>query len=270
MKIRIFNSFLLLALSLIYSASVSAQTIKSYNLGEVLTYEAKFSKMVLRGIPAADLSFTVANAPDGQNYLIKSEAKSKGTLIKLVNKDFFQQYESIVDAKSLDVLKTDKRDVQDNRVRDSRAEFDYKNKQVTYVETDPKDAMRPPRTVASQIETGTQDLITGIYTLRRLPLEVGKTFELTISDSGLVYKIPVRVTAREQQKSVLGRIWCFRVEPEIFGANRLIEQKGSLILWITDDARRIPVRTQINADIGRVEVKLKTVSYAPKTASATK
>jgi hypothetical protein len=38
-----------------------------------------------------------------------------------------------------------------------------------------------------------------------------------------------------------------------------------MIIWITDDTRRIPVRGQINADIGRVEVKLKTVSYKAKT-----
>jgi hypothetical protein len=58
-------------------------------------------------------------------------------------------------------------------------------------------------------------LITGIYTLRRLPLAVGKTFELKVSDSGLIYKIPVRVTAREEQKTILGKVWCFRVEPQV-------------------------------------------------------
>ncbi|MCU1289858.1 MAG: hypothetical protein JWN60_2087, partial [Acidobacteria bacterium] len=47
-------------------------------------------------------------------------------------------------------------------------------------------------------------------------------FEVSISDSGLVYKIPVRVTARELQKTIYGKIWCFRVEPEVFGTNRLI------------------------------------------------
>jgi len=57
----------------------------------------------------------------------------------------------------------------------------------------------------------------------------------------------------------LGKVWCFRIEPEVFGENRLIEQKGSMILWITDDSRRLPVRSQINANIGRIEVKLKKI-----------
>jgi hypothetical protein len=31
-----------------------------------------------------------------------------------------------------------------------------------------------------------------------------------------------------------------------------------MFIWITDDARRIPVRSQVNSPIGRVEIKLKS------------
>ena len=270
MKKKFFRSFLLFVVLAVCQQIATAQTvinntnIKAYTVGETLTYEAKFSKAIFRGIAVADLSFTVERAPDGENYLVKSEAKSKGTIAKLLQFTFLQQIQSTVDNMTESVLKSVKHDVQNERVRDSEAIFDYEKKQVTYIEIDPIDATRPPRKVASQIETGTQDFITGLYSLRSKPLAVGKTFELIISDTGLVYKIPVRVTARVQQSSSLGKVWCFRLEPEIFGANRLIDQKGSMIIWITDDTRRIPVRAQINANIGRVEVKLKSVSYKPQ------
>ena len=266
MTIKKFICLFLIVFSIACS-SIFAQTtpkVEIYKAGESLSYEGKFSKAILRGLDVVDLSFTVERASDGENYLVKSAAKSKGTLAKIFRFTFLQEIQSTVDKMSENILKSVKHDVQNERVRDSEAVFDYRNKQVTYVEIDPKDTMRPPRKVASQIETGTQDFISGLYSLRSMPLAVGKTFELLISDTGLVYKIPVRVTARIQQKSVLGKIWCFRLEPEIFGANRLIDQKGSMIIWITDDTRRIPVRAQINANIGRVEVKLKSVSYKPQ------
>lgn len=277
MKLKILGSFFLLLFFAICAQDVFAQKvikndseIKPFTVGEVLVYEGKYSK-IIKGIEIADLMFTVENAPNSSNYLIKSEAESKGTLAKLFRFNFLQRVQSTVGAENLNILKTVKHDRQGDRVRDSEAVFDYRNKQVTYIETDPESPTRPPRKVASQIEFGTQDFITGMYALRRLPLAVGKTFELIISDSGLVYRVPVRITAREQQKSVLGKLWCFRVEPEIFGENRLVEQKGSMTLWLTDDARRIPVRAQINAEIGRVEVKLKSLSYnSPKTITATK
>lgn len=236
-----------------------AQKNVPYTEGENLTYEGKISKLVLRGISVADLTFTVSKVPENNNFLVKAEANSKGTLLKLFRFSFVQKFESTVNGENFSVLKTVKRDEQGERIRNSEATFDYNEKQVTYVETDPKDSARPPRRIASSIENETYDLISGVYILRSLPLAVGKTFTLNISDSGLVYKIPVRVTARERQNTILGKVFCFRVEPEVFGQGRMIENKGSMIIWITDDNRRLPVRSQLNTNLGRIEVKLRKI-----------
>lgn len=262
MKKEFFKSFLLI---LIFAFSVFAQQAqpKSYNLGEALTYEVKLSK-IIKGMAVGDLSFRVESAPNSENYLVRAEAKSKGSLIRLLRKNYSQSWQSIADGKTLAVLNTKKHDVQGERVRDSVAVFDYENDQVIFTETDPNNAMSAPRKVASDIKDDTHDLVTGIYSLRSKALAVGKTFDVTVSDSGLVYKVPVRVTARVLQKSVLGKLWCFRLEPAVFGERRLIEQEGSMVIWITDDTRRLPVRAQINSPIGRVEIKLKSVRYASK------
>ena len=256
MKLKILPLILFIV---VFAVSGFAQ-IKSepFQIGEKLTYEGKLSKSVLRGINVAELTFTVAEIADEKNYKIKADAVSKGTLLKLFRFSFLQNIESIVDGELFRVLKTTKHDEQGDRVRDSETLFDYKNKNVTYIEKDPKDTMKAPRKIATAIENiETHDIISAIYQIRRLPLGIGKKFELSVSDSGLVYRIPVIVTARELQKSVLGKIWCFRVEPEIFGEGRFIEQKGSMIIWISDDAKRLPVRAVINASIGKLEVKLK-------------
>ncbi len=234
-----------------------------YQLGETLEYEGNYSKLVLRGIDVADLNFKVESAPNSNNFLIKTEAVSKGGILKLFNFKFYQKIESIVDGKTFEVLRTVKRDEQGDRVRDSEAVFDYQDKKVMYVETNPNDMTRPPHTVASPIKTETQDLVSAVYMLRYLPLAVGKTFDLSISDSGLVYKVPVRVTAREQRKSVLGKKWCFKLEPEVFGDDRLIERDGRMTIWITDDKSRIPIRANVDTSLGKIVIKLNKVSYNP-------
>jgi len=246
-----------------WSVSALAQKspeIEPYKVGESLVYEGKFSKAVLRGIAVADLKFSVERAPNKRNYIIKSQGNSKGSLPKLLNAKFFQKFESTVDGENLQILKTVKRDEQNDRVRDSEAIFDYKDKKVIFIETNPQDTIRAPYVVASPLEPDTQDFISAVYAVRRLPLEVGKTFELKVSDSGLIYKIPVRVTAREEQKSILGKTWCYRVEPEVFGENRLLGRDGSMIFWITDDPRRVVVRAQVNYTVGRIEIKLKKIN----------
>ena len=223
--------------------------------GEALTYEGKLSK-IIRGIAVADLTLTLSKT-DGDDYLVKAEARSKGTLLKLFRFSFLQQLQSSIDSENFRAIRTVKHDVQKERVRNSEALFDYGERRVTYVETDPNDAMRPPRRIASKIDDASHDLISGIYSLRLMPLAVGKTFRMSVSDSGLVYEIPIRVTAREQQKTIFGKQWCFRVEPEVFGKNRLIEREGDLTIWITDDARRLPVRSVVNTPYGKVDIRLK-------------
>lgn len=230
-----------------------------YIEGESLTYEAKASKLIFRGISVAEMNFVVSTAPDGHNFLVKGEAKSKGTLIKLFNFSFLQNIESTVDSESFTILKTIRRDEQGERLRTSEAVFDYVEKKVTYVETDPKDAARPPRRIASVIEDKTYDIASGIYILRHLPLAVGKNFVLNISDTGLVYQVPVRVTAREMQNTILGKVSCFRIEPEVFGSGRMIERKGNMIIWITDDKRRMPVRGVVDTNLGKIDIRLRKV-----------
>jgi hypothetical protein len=245
---------------LAFSAQADAGMSARMFVGEKLTYEANVSRSILRGISVADLSFTVIQAPNPQDLAIKAEAESKGTLLRLFRYSFLQQYESVVAAEPFRILRTAKHDVQKQRVRDSEALFDYGRGQVTYVESDPKDPMRPPRRIASDIGDRMHDMVTAIYAIRMEPLSVGARFEIPVSDSGLVYRVPVNITKREMQKSVLGRVMCFKIEPDIFGPGRLIEQKGRMAIWITDDARRVPVKAELDTSAGDIDIKLKTYS----------
>jgi hypothetical protein len=225
--------------------------------GETLTYEGKINK-IIRGIAVADLTFTLAKDPKSDDYLIKAEARSKGTLLKLFRFSFLQEVESSIDSDTFRAIRTVKHDVQKERVRNSEALFDYGDRRVTYVETDPNEPMRPPRRIASKIDDVSHDLISSVYSLRMMPLAVGKTFRMSVSDSGLVFDIPIRVTAREMQKTIFGKQWCFRVEPQVFGPGRMIEREGDMVIWITDDARRLPVRSVINSPFGKIDVRLKS------------
>lgn len=241
------------------TADPTTETALPFVDGETLTYEGKISK-IIQGIAVADLTLTLAKAEDGEDYLVKAEAKSKGTLLKLFRFSFLQEMQSSIDSDTFRALRTVKHDVQKERVRNSEALFDYRERRVTYVETDPNEPMRPPRRIASEIDEASHDLISGVYMLRMMPLAVGKTFRMSVSDSGLVYEVPVRVTAREQQKTIFGKQWCYRVEPEVFGNDRLIEREGKMIIWITDDARRLPVRSQVHSPYGKIEIKLKSAT----------
>lgn len=256
------RSFLLLAALAAAVCSSSAQSHSSSSRifdGESLTYEGKVNK-ILRGITVAELTFNSSIDQAKNELVINSQAVSKGTLLKLFRYSFLQHYGSTVDAGSFNILRTTKHDVQKERVRDSEAVFDYRAARVRFIETDPKDATRPPRQIASEITEPMYDMISAIYAVRMLPLSVGQRMEFKVSDSGLVYNVPFVVTAREQQKTIFGKVWCFRVEPEIFGTGRLIEQKGEMVIWFVDDARKTPVRSEIKTEFGKFTIKLKSAN----------
>lgn len=232
--------------------------------GEKLLYEGKLDIGILPAVSVAELNFSVGETPVDTPFQINAEARSKGTIIKLFGFSFFMQVDSTITRDDFYALKTVKHDVQKERVRDSETIFDYKTDRVTFTETNPKEPMKPPRTIASQLEGETHDLISAIYMLRLLPFEVGKTFELSVSDSGLVYRVPVRVTGREKKKTIFGKVWCYRVEPGVFGEGNLIERPGSMVIWVTDDSRRLPVRALVKANVGKVDIKLKKITNPPK------
>lgn len=250
-------TFLLILVASVAIAFAQADEQRNpYREGESLTFEGKYKRFGF-AFSIAEIKFTVSKLPQTENYQIRTRARSKGTLSSLFNFKFFQQYESRVAGENFQILKTVKHDEQGNRVRNSEATFDYKKEKVTYVENDPKDLTRPPRRVASTIEAGMQDIVSSIYLLRGKDLAVGKSFIVKVSDSGLVYDIPVKITARERRKSILGKKWCWRVEPDVFGEGRIVEQKGSLTIWFTDDELKIPIRANLKTKLGDVRIRLK-------------
>ena len=210
------------------------------------------------------MQFTVSERPDSGTYYILSEARSKGTLTRLFNFKFYQKIESTINARTLQIVKSVKRDEQRDRIRESQADFDYGMNRVTWVETNPNEPTKPPKRVASTITPETQDLVSGVFVLRGKTLAAGKKYVFRITDSGLVYEVPVKITGREKQKTLFGKVWCWKVEPEIFGDGRIIEQKGSLTIWITADDKRVPVRAKLKTELGRVDIRLiRYVSATP-------
>jgi hypothetical protein len=69
----------------------------------------------------------------------------------------------------------------------------------------------------------------------------------------------VSVVEKKKMKTVLGEVSTLRVDPELFGEGRLVRGTGKISVWLTDDARHIPVQARISTDRGTLNIKLKSV-----------
>jgi hypothetical protein len=241
---------------------------------EELIYEGTFSKLLLRGIKIAELRFTAGRAQmplaatDEQTkaktvapLFFTSDIESKGWFRKLFGINFRYHVESTVEPSSFSVLRTSKVDEQGKRVRTSEAVFDPNAKMVEYTERDPNNAQRPPRVATAALDGTTHDVISAIYFLRTQQLTPGRSFDLAVSDSGRVFRVPTTVTLeKKKQKTVLGKVQVVRLDVGMFGEGRPIEEEGKMSLWVTADNRRIPVRAKLSHNVGTLEIKLTKVN----------
>ncbi len=262
-------------------ATVSAQKQRvstgprPFEAGEELHFEAEFSRLMLRKLDVADLKFRASRTPvpaeseEVTPYALTftADIASKGFFARLFNLKFRERVESTVEPMSFTVQKTTILDEQGKRVRASESTFDRASGKMTWTLRAPNDPEFETRHKITDFSGQLQDVLSAIYFIRTQRLELGKSFEIFIGDGGHVYKIPVKVVEKKRMKTVLGRVDVLRVVPELFGPDRLIdEEKGEFSIWVTDDARHIPVGGRVKTDYGTFDIKLKRVITDPPPA----
>jgi hypothetical protein len=269
--------FLVAALALSTAAPVqfvNAQRVQShagtrrFELGEELHFEAEFSRALLRKIDVADLKFRATRTPLDQTsdsktpyaLTFNADVTSKGFFARLFNLSFRERVESTVEPVTFTVEKSKILDESGKRVRTTETTFDRTKGVMTWTSRDPNNPSAEPRHAVTDFTGQLQDVLSAIYFIRTQPLEVGKTFDVFIGDGGRVYTIPVKVIEKKRMKTVLGRVEVLHVQPELFGHDRLIDdEKGEFSIWITDDARHIPVGGRVKTDYGTFDIKLQRI-----------
>ncbi len=104
------------------------------------------------------------------------------------------------------------------------------------------------------------DVITSFYYLRRQPLEIGKSVHISMFDSNKFLNTEVRVLRHEQFTMDNGQeVPTIIVEP-VLKSEGLFQKSGTIMIWLTDDERRMPVRMETKLKIGWVTAVLKSFS----------
>jgi hypothetical protein len=110
------------------------------------------------------------------------------------------------------------------------------------------------------ISSGVQDVLSAFFYARNLDLEPGRVYEVAAHSSRRTYDLKVIVHGKERVEVEAGTWNCFVVEPVIEG-DGLFKHEGKLTLYISDDARRIPVLIKTKVPVGSIDVELK--EYRP-------
>jgi hypothetical protein len=103
-----------------------------------------------------------------------------------------------------------------------------------------------------------QDALSSFYLTRTRALPIGGRIGFDYHASRRTAPMEVLVLGRETVKTPAGKFKCVVVEP-LIKAGGIFKNKGRLVIWLTDDDRRMPVLMKSKVLIGSVKVVLQEV-----------
>lgn len=239
---RLAPAALILALTLVPAASAQPRVDQRPPfLGETLRFA-----MSILGTAGGELTLSaketeLAGKPAWKFELsaVSGEFLSKFFLVR----DYLASW---VDPRSFQSLRFEKHTVEGKRVRDELIEFDYPGKLAT------RDGKPTP------ITENTLDSLSSVYYIRLLDLAPGKPPVLLTVVSKRMFPLSVIVLGRETVTTPAGTFRTIRVEPRS-PSEGLIGKGKNLVLWLTDDERKMPVQLKSKLKVGTLIGKLRAV-----------
>ena len=222
-----------------------------FQAGETILYVIKYG-IISAGYATLEVR-DIEPVGDRQGYHILSRARTNkpmDVIFKVRDKN-----ESWLDVKSLCSLRFHQLIREGLYRREARTNYDHAQGRFTY--------WRKRKGKEFQEEGGipafVQDVLSSLYYVRTLPLEVGKSYELDANSGAKTWPLKVNVKKIEKIRVPAGRFECLHVEPILAGEG-IFQHSGRLEVWLTNDERRIPVLLRSRVLVGAFDAEMKEYS----------
>ncbi|HSH28652.1 MAG TPA: DUF3108 domain-containing protein [Thiohalobacter sp.] len=108
------------------------------------------------------------------------------------------------------------------------------------------------KTISYPVAPDTLDMVSAFFTTRALPLHPGETYQLPVVDKDQHYILNIDVLGREHLDTLLGDDTpTVKIHPRL-QSEGVFKRSGEMHLWLTDDARHLPVRMESRVKYGKV------------------
>lgn len=107
-----------------------------------------------------------------------------------------------------------------------------------------------------------QDILSAFYFVRNQDLQVGRSVRVNITADGRNMPTEVKIHRKETVKSIFGEVECLVIEPILRG-EALFKQTGNILIWITNDQYKIPVKLESKISFGSFVATLESAQKVP-------
>lgn len=233
------TTFLCLALAAPAAAQTQATSVP-FNPGERMEYAVSYGVL-----PAGTMSLAVEDLgpyEGRQAYHLVLEARSNRAVSFVF--ELATREESWFDAHELYSLRYKRDQTENDKERDKDVRYDQsRNLRIENGEALPAS----PRAV---------DPIASMYYLRTLNPRVGATYVLRNQADPGDNPLTVRILKRERIRVPAGSFDTFVVDLDVKTNSGLFRKGGENRIWVTADARRIPVRISSKVGLGAFQAEL--------------
>jgi hypothetical protein len=226
----------------------------AFNVGERLVFDVNYGVITageaVMSVPAYDsvsgrkcfrIQFTV-NSLSSFSWIYKVE----------------DRYLTFIDVEAIAPLRFEQHIREGSFSKDFVAEFDHRKK----IATTPKGQYPIPEYV--------HDILSAFYYVRTLDLSSVKAGDmLTMFNfyNDTSYELGVKILGRQELEVEAGTFRTIVVEP-LVREGGLFKSDGRIVIWLTDDAAKMPVRVNTKVVIGSIDTELREYSGLMTPVSA--
>ncbi len=223
-----------------------------FRAGETLTFDVSWSQYLTAG----SATVTVRDKRpsfDSTAYYIVAEGRPTALLSRFYT--LYYKADTLLDAFTLLPQRGSVYSQEGSRTRMKAIRFDQAARrgvfEVTTSTVVKKELALPARA---------QDPLSAIYVLRTRRLTLGGTLTMPVVEDGTVYRMDAKVVAQEVVATPFGRLAAWKIVPTLFD-ERGTPTGQALGLWISDDARKLPLKLEADLPVGHFVIVLRDARY---------
>ena len=225
-----------------------AERTVPFHVGETLTYDVSWSSYLTAGTAVASVKEKKASF-NSTAYYIVAEGRPTPLVAKLYT--LYYKLDTLLDSHTLLPQRGSVYSEEGKRHRFRTTRFDRAARKAFF-------EYQTTSTVKAELGVSpvVQDALSAVYVLRAIPFKAGDRMTMPVCDNGMNYKVQVDIGAPENVKTAAGEVSAWKVRPTVF------DDKGhavgrNIAIWMSDDARRLPVKFQAELPVGTFNLVLR-------------
>ena len=221
-----------------------------FRAGETLTFDVSWSEFMTAGTATIAVREKRPSF-DSIAYYIVADGRPTPLLSRLYT--LYYKADTLLDVFTLLPQRASVYSKEGKRERMKTLRFDHAAKRGVY-----KVKTSTLVTTNLTVPPQAQDPLSAIYVLRSRPLKLGATFTMPVINNGENYRMDAKVVAKETVATPVGQLAAWKLVPAVFDEHGkpTAEKLG---LWISDDARKLPLKLEAELAVGRFVIVLRDV-----------